>query len=384
MDLTTTYAGIKLEHPIMAASSGATRDVAHAIQCQEAGYSAVVLKSVQEEVIMRYNPFPRFAVLRRGIPDYSSTTFYSYEQAYEGGIEEYAETILKAKKEVSIPIIASINCINPNSWGDYAVICEQAGADAIELVPSCPTGKLVREMNDQNSIVLEATRLCKSKVKIPVVPKISSQLANMINTAISLDEEGANGITIFNRATGLEIDIDTMAPILHGGFAGHGGPWALTAVLRWIADISPLIKAEISATNGIASWEDVIRCLLAGASSVQICALMYIKGFDYVQQMRKGLAQYLEQKHLAGITPLKGVAAKKLKSIDELDRSHRYYAAVMSDKCIRCAKCAKVCIYGALSYEQARGPAIDKELCDGCGLCASICGKREAIKMQIK
>lgn len=381
MDLSATYAGIRLEHPIMAASSGATWDDDHAVQCEDAGYSAVVLKSVQEEVLMRHNPFPRFAVLERGIPGYSSTTFYSYEQAYMGGIDEYAETVRRCKARVSIPVIASINCLTPELWGDYALACEQAGADALEIVPSCPTGMLIREANDHHAIVLAATKLCKAKVKIPVVPKISSQVSNMIHTAACLDEAGAEGITIYNRQTGLEIDIESMAPILHGGFAGHGGPWALTSVLRWIADIAPLVKAEISATNGVASWEDVVRCVLAGASSVQICALMYLKGFDYVRVMLKGLEGYLERKALPSLASIKGEAAKRMKRMDQYDRVTRYRAVVARENCVRCAKCSKVCIYGAISYDQARGPTIDPESCDGCGLCASVCGRRAAIAM---
>ena len=380
MDLSTTYAGIHISHPLIAASSGATRDVFHVAKCEEAGYAAVILKSVQEEVLMRHNPFPRFKVLELGIPGYSATTFYCYEQAYEGDIEDYAETLYQSKRLVSFPVIASINCIMPDRWGDYAVACEQAGADAIEIVPSCPTGLLIREVNDNHAISLAALRLCKSKVKIPVIPKMTSQVANMIYTAKCLDDLGADGLTIFNRPTGLEIDIDTMAPILHGGFAGHGGPWALNAVLRWIIEIAPLVRCDISATNGVSCWQDAVKCILAGASSVQVCTLMYLKGFEYVQEMIAHIKTYLEEKQVGKLLDLRGVAAKHLLRMDQFDRIHRYVAGVVPGKCTKCRKCAKVCIYEAINYTES-GPIIISDKCDGCGLCVSICSRQHAIEI---
>lgn len=380
MDLSTSYAGIPLAHPFIAASTGATRNDELAARCEEAGYSAVVLKSVQEEMLMRHNPFPRFRVLHLGIPGYSATTFYSYEQAYEGGIDEYAETVRKAKKRTTIPIIASINCITPERWGEYAVACEQAGADALEIVPSCPTGQLIREGSDNHSLSVAALRLCKSLVTIPVIPKMSSQVANMIITARCLDEAGADGLTIFNRPTGLEIDIESMAPILHGGFAGHGGPWALTAVLRWIVDIAPLVKAEISATNGISCWQDGIKCLLAGARSVQIGTLMYLEGFNCVQVLVRDLNDYLERKKIDRASDLVGIAARRLLRMNQYDRRQRYFAVTVSERCVSCGKCRDVCIYDAIEYSDS-GPSIDARKCDGCGLCVSVCGNRRAIEI---
>lgn len=375
MSMNTTYAGIELKHPILAASTGATMDSEHAVKCEESGYSGVVLKSVQEEVLMRYNPFPRFAILRNGISGYSSTTFYSYEQAYYGGIEEYAESVYRSKRRVSIPVIASINCINPNTWGEYAIACEQAGADAVEIVPSCPSGLLIRDpSNDNHSIAVEALKLCKRLVKIPVVVKMTSQVSNPIYTAICLDEFGADGLTMLNRNTGIDIDTDTMAPILHGGYAGHGGPWAINFILRWIIATYPQVKATISATGGITKGNDVIKCLLAGASSVQVGTVMYLKGYDYVRTMLKEIKDYMEKKEIRQLKDIIGVAGKNMLTMEEYDRVTRYYALSDLSVCKGCGLCKNVCIYDAIDYT-TDGPVIDRDKCDGCGLCSSICTK---------
>nr|MBC7243949.1 4Fe-4S binding protein [Chloroflexota bacterium] len=381
MDKKVFYAGIKLEHPIIAASAGTTRGVEQAVKCEDNGYSAVVLKSVQEEALMRYNPFPRFAVLRSGIKGYESTTFYSYEQAYQGDLEDYAETVQRTKQRVSIPVIASINCINPESWAEYALVCEQAGADAIEIVPSCPTGLLIRDpSNDIHSITLAALQACKQKVKIPIVPKMSGQLSNPLYTAYCLDQAGADGLTIMNRSTGIEIDIDAQKPILFGGLAGHGGSWAIYTILRWVIVIYPRVQAPISATGGVMTGGDVIKCLLAGANTVQIATVVYLKGYAWVQKMLAEINAYMECKGIESLADIIGVASKNMLSMEQYDRETRYFAYCERDICVACGQCENVCIYDAITLMDKK-PVIGREKCDGCGLCASVC-RVGAIKLQ--
>jgi len=373
MTMKTHYAGIELEHPIIAASAGTTMDAKEAVKCEDAGFSAVVLKSVQEEVIMRYNPFPRFKVIRSGMPGYESCTFYSYEQAYHGGIDEYAETVRKSKERTRIPIIASINCITPETWAPYAVACEQAGADAIEIVPSCPSGLLVRDpSNDIHSIAIQALKDCKAAVKVPVIPKMTGQVANVLHTAMCLDQAGADGLTMINRQTGIDIDVDAMRPILHGGAAGHGGSWALNSVLRWIIVTYPQVKAVISATGGVMTGEDVVKCILCGAQTAQIAAAVYLKGYEYVQVMLDQIRKYMERHELENLMDIHGVAAKNFLTMEQYDRVTRYVSQCDPEKCTGCKRCEKVCIYDAISFKDGKC-SIDPNKCDGCGLCPSVC-----------
>jgi len=383
MDKSVSYAGIKLAHPIIAASAGTTRDAEQAVKCEDSGYSALVLKSVQEEVLMRYNPFPRFAVLRSGIKGYESTTFYSYEQAYYGDLDNYADTVRCSKERVSIPVIASINCINPESWPHYAAVCEQAGADAVEIVPSCPTGLLIRDpSNDNHSIAVAALKVCKEKVRIPVIPKMSGQISNPLYTALCLADAGADGLTMINRSTGIEIDIETQSPILFGGFAGHGGSWALNAVLRWIIVTYPRVKVPISATGGVMTGADTIKCLLVGANTVQIAAVMYLKGYNWVQTMLAEIDAYMERKGIETLAGIIGVAGKNMLTMEQYDRKTRYFASCDREVCVACGRCENVCIYDAIQLVDKK-PHIDREKCDGCGLCPSVC-RVDAITMHVK
>lgn len=377
--LATQYAGLQLKNPVVAASAGTTKDAEHAKRAEDAGCSAVVLKSIQEELVNRYNPFPRFAVIRNGIPGYSSTTFYSYEQAYEKGIDEYAETVRETKAALSIPVVASLNCVKPESWREYAAIVEQAGADAIEVVPSCPVGLFLRDALDFNAAAAVALKEALSGTKLPVVVKLTIQLGNPLATALEMEKLGASGLTMFNRSTGLQIDLDEMKPVLHGGVAGHGGPWVTQMNMRWIAETSKHLKIPVSATGGASRWEDIARYLLAGAANVQVGSAIYIKGYGVVGKIIEELSAYLAEKK-TDAAGLIGKAARRMVQLKDVDRSTKLVAKVDQAACVQCGRCKDICIYDAIAYGEGK-PAIDPAKCDGCGLCPDICDARHAIGM---
>lgn len=374
IDLSVEFAGLKLKNPLIAASAGTTKDAVHCKKAADAGYSAVILKSIQEELVNRYNPFPRMSVIRNGIPGYQATTFMTYEQAFEGEIQDYCDEIKRTKDIVDVPVIASLNCANEETWAKYAVECEAAGADAIEVVPSCPVGAFVRDAVEFYPIASKALKDVKNAVKIPVGLKMTQQMSNPIICARDLENDGADWITMFNRSSGFQIDIDTMEPIMHKGFCGHGGPWVVQSVMRWIAASYPHVQLPISATGGVTNYEDVVRYMLSGASNVQIATLIYMKGYDTAKVILEELEKYLEDHKIERVRDLIGVAANKVLPLSEADRSHRYYAEVNYEKCVGCKKCFPVCIYGAIASE-GKKPVIDASICDGCGLCSQVCNR---------
>lgn len=380
-DLKIKFAGLKMKNPVIAASAGTTKDALHCLEAEKAGCGAVILKSIQEEQVNRYNPFPRMALVRNGIPGYQSVSFMTYEQAFEGDINAYCDEIKKTKDLVSIPVIASLNCVKEESWAEYAVKCEEAGADALEIVPSCPVGEVVRNGAEFYPIAGQAVRSVKKVVGIPVGLKMSQQMSNPILCAMDLERDGADWLTMFNRSSGFQIDIETMEPIMHKGFCGHGGPWVMQSVMRWIAAAYPHIGCPISATGGITNYEDVVRYLLSGAQSVQIATLIYLKGYDAVRIILEELQKYMEKHQIMKIGELTGKAAEKVLPLSEADRSRQYYAYLEEEKCIGCRKCFPVCIYGAITND-GRKPHINKNICDGCGLCSQVCNR--AITMKIK
>jgi len=379
--LVTHFMGMELKNPLIAASAGTTKDALHCKRAQDAGFSAVILKSIQEEMVNRYNPFPRMSVIRSGVPGYQSTTFMTYEQAFEGDIEDYCSEIKRAKDLLDIPVIASLNCAGEDTWAWYAGKCEEAGADGIEVVPSCPVGAFVREAVEFYPVAGNALREVRKAVGIPVGLKMTQQMSNPIVCAMDLERDGADWLTMFNRSSGLQIDIETMEPVMHKGFCGHGGPWVMQSVMRWIAACYPHISCPISATGGVTNYEDVVRYLLAGAGNVQIATLVYLKGYDSIRAILEQLEAYMERQGVAALEDIVGVAAKKVLPLEKADRSKRYYADIDYEKCVGCKKCYPVCIYDAIDGGSER-PVIRQEKCDGCGLCAQVCNR--AITMRVR
>ena len=124
MDLSTKYLGLSLKNPIIVASCGLTKTVEQIKQCEQAGAGAVVMKSLLEEQIRE---------LEADIEDDMGmhSEVMGYLQADIGmryGSDSYTDTIEQAKKEVSIPVIASVNCYTSKWWANYAKQLEEAGA----------------------------------------------------------------------------------------------------------------------------------------------------------------------------------------------------------------------------------------------------------------
>jgi len=373
ISLDVNYAGIRLKNPLIVSSAGIV-GYAHQIKkAEDYGAGAVVMKSFFEEEICREAPTPRFKILKRGYNGNSSSTLYSYEQASELGPEEYAEELSKAKSLVKIPIFASLNCVTPDIWNRMSHLVEEAGADGIELNVSCPHGVHIMEgraLKDEIKKALEATQ----EVRIPRIVKLSPQTSDPMIEANVVEENNGSGIVMFNRFTGLDIDLEKEAPILHGGYAGHGGAWAIYYVLRWISTVYPHLHIPIAASGGVTDGKDAIKCILAGATTVQICTVVILKGYEVIQKINKEIFEFLDEKGYQSLDEIRGKVTGKILSYKEVDRRRLYMAYIDQEKCNQCNICYKACYSGAI--EKRDGRIYVNPNCVGCGLCAELCPRR--------
>lgn len=377
-DLHTKYVGLDLRSPIIAASAGITETVERMKKAEDAGAGAVVMKTLFEKEVTRVSPTPRFKVIRHNLGMNKTFSLYSYEQASPWGPERYGDEIVKANKELSIPVIASINCVTDEGWVNYARKIEEAGADALELNVSCPHSSITFSGDDVEKRILATVKLVRENVSLPVIPKLSPQLTTPLHMVKNLEKIGVNGVVLFNRLTGLEIDIEKEGPIMHGGYAGHGGPWAIQYALRWISEISHHVKIDISGSGGVGSGEDVVKYILSGAATVQVCTAIIMRGYEVITQFNKELEEFMTHKGYSRIEDFKGKVTKKILGTEEIDRVHRVKACIDKDRCSGCSLCYKVCIYSAVKPEEGKYRIL--EICDGCGLCVEVCPKG-AIRM---
>jgi len=336
VNLNTKYVGLDLETPIIVGAAGITETVERMRRAQENGAGAVVMKSLFESEISRTSPTPRFKIIRHDMGSYKTFTLFSYEQASVWGPDRYAEEVANAKAKLKIKIIASINCLTEEGWVSYARKMEEAGADALEVNISCPHASITFFGKEIEGEILKTVRLVREAVSIPIIPKLSPQLTSPLSLVRALKDIGANGVTIFNRATGLDIDIEKEQPILHRGYAGHGGPWAIMYPLRWISAIAPQVDIDISASGGVSCADDVIKYLLAGATTVQVCTAVYMHGYEIVRELVRGLQQFMEARGYQRIEDFRGKICDRILSTDQIDRRHLMVAQVNKKKVAPC------------------------------------------------
>ena len=343
VNLDTVYVRLKLKSPIIAGSAGITETVEKMKKARDNGAGAVVMKSLFEEEISRTSPTPRFKLIRHSMGAKNTFSLYSYEQASKWGPERYAEEIAKAKKELEIPIIASINCITEKGWVSYAKMMQKAGADALEINLSCPHGSITFRGEEVEEKMLNTAKLVRESVSLPVIAKLSPQLTSPLQMVKKIESLGINGVTVFNRLTGIEIDINDERPVMHQGYGGHGGPWAIQYPLRWISEISPQVKIDISGSGGVSTAEDVIKYLLAGATTVQMATAIVLNGHRIIKEINNGLNDYMDKKGYARIEDFRGRVCSRIKGTYEIKRAH-YLKAQINDKLI--SSCQAACPAG--------------------------------------
>ena len=303
-DLSTTFMGLNLRNPIIAASSGLTKSVDKIIDCANSGVGAVVMKSLFEEVLAQAD---------FGIGDSASfhTEAYDYmrsERELQYGPRHYLDIISNAKHKVDIPIIASINCVSAKYWPQYAKQIEDAGADALELNVFKTATNIQEDGRAVENMYYEIIENVKKQVSIPVALKIGIYFSALPHFASQLARKGADALVLFNRFTEPDIDINKISITTTFSFSNS---FDLYKPLRWTALLAGEIGCDIAGTTGVKSGKDVIKLLLAGASAVQIASLLYQKGINQVEEVLKELAGWMAAKNFDSIDDFKGTLSFK-------------------------------------------------------------------------
>ena len=341
VDLRTRFAGLDLVSPIIVASSGLTETVELMRRAQEHGAGAVVMKSYFQHEVCRINPAPCFYMIRHNLERDKTFTFFSFEQASRWDIDRYCEEIARAQRELSIAIIASINCLTDEGWIEAARKVEAAGADALELNVSCPHGSITFRGEDVENKIIHTLKTVRAAVKMPLIAKLSGMLTAPGFIAHQAEQIGYQGVTMFNRFTALDIDLDAERPIMHGGYAGHGGPWAIQYPLRWISQLAPQLKIDLSATSGVANGHDVAKYILVGAKTVQVCTAIMLNGFELLDQMHRELVEFMESKGYERPEDFRGVVCRRILKVEEVNRAHDKVAQIDPRRAV--APCHHAC-----------------------------------------
>ena len=299
MNLETSYLGLNLRNPLIVSSSGLTDSLDKIKSAEDYGAGAVVLKSIFEEQI-NYQA----GVLSDG-SDYPEASDYISYYTKTHSLDNYLKLIRSAKEAVDIPVIPSINCVTADDWINFARNIESTGADALEVnMFFMPLDKNINPV-DAEKLYFNLVEKLRNTLKIPFAIKLGQRFTNLFYLIDQLYNRGVNGVVLFNRFFEPDIDINTMNIIPASVFST---PEDKRNVLRWIAMSSAINdKISISASTGVHDGNDVIKYLLAGADTVQICSVLYREGHKYLEKVIGSVKSWMESNSYDNIHKFRGL-----------------------------------------------------------------------------
>jgi dihydroorotate dehydrogenase (fumarate) len=325
-NLNTSYLGLKLKNPIIVSSSGLTNSIEKIKKLVDAGAGAIVLKSLFEEQI---NHEINHQISKGEGYDYPEAMDYITGYTKDNSVGEYLKLISDAKEAFDIPIIASINCFSSNEWIEFAKKIEYAGADAVELnVHVVNTDKNI-DASVIEGLYYAIAENIKNSISIPFAIKLGDNFANLVGVVNRLSVLGSKGVVLFNRFYEPDIDINKLELTSASVFST---PADIRKTLRWVAIVSDKVdQVDISASTGNHDGEAVIKQLLAGASTVQVCSAIYKNGPKVISEMLNELAYWMEEKNYKKINDFRGLMSyKKIKDPAVYERAQfmKYFSSM--------------------------------------------------------
>lgn len=302
-ELRTSYLGLSLGNPIVAAASPLTGDLDTLRRLEQTGIAAAVLPSLFEEQISHDEQRIHALYEYQAFSSAESLSYFPKLKDYNVGPRDYLRLLEAAKKSVSIPVIGSLNGSSPGGWARYAKLIEEAGADAIELniyfIPTDP------EMTsaDVEERYLDLVAAVGDAVAIPVAVKIGAHFSNLANFVPRLGNAGADGVVLFNRFLEPDIDLHSLQITPQLVLSNRH---ELRLPLRWIAILRDQTAMSLAATSGIHYSEDIVKLLLVGADVCMLASTLLKHGVDYVGELLPQVQDWLDVNGYKSVEQLRG------------------------------------------------------------------------------
>ena len=383
--LKTDMCGVAMENPFLLSSSVVASTYDMCARAFEAGWGGAAFKTISTLDIHEVSP--RFSAIKGA--DGSIIGFKNVEQLSDHSVAENMSIFRRLKKDYPRKfILASIMGQDEQEWGELARLCQENGADAVELNFSCPNMKesgLGSDIGQVPDLVERFTAAAKKNVNIPVLSKLTPNVADMSPAAEAARRGGADGIAAINTIKSImQVNPHTYvtAPAVRDKSAvgGYSGNAVKPIALRFITEIAqnPTLKGmHISGMGGIETPKDALEIFLLGADTVQVTTAVMQYGYRIIDELKTGLNYYLREK---GLTSVKQIVGRALSSVDgttdKLERDTVIFPKFNRDTCVGCGRCFISCAdggHGAITLNDNRMPMLNGKKCVGCHLCVLVC-----------
>ena len=392
-DLGVTIAGIRSPNPFWLASAPPTNSGDQVQRAFDAGWGGAVWKTLGtpiQNVSSRFGGYTIGGVRGAGFNNIELIT----DRPLESNLKEIAETKRKWPRHA---MVVSLMVETRDEWREIIKRSIDAGADGIELNFGCPHGMCERGMGSavgQEPTVNERiTAWAVEFSTVPVLVKLTPNVANILPHGMAAKRGGAHGVSLINTIKSIiGVDIDRFVPeprvagrSTNGGYCGAA---VKPIALHMVAELARHREfgLPISGIGGVRNWRDAVEFLLLGASGVQVCTEVMLRGFRVVDDLRDGLEEYMRTHGFNRVDEMVGKAVPNFVEWGDLDLNHETVAKIDASKCIGCQLCVAACRDGAHQcihpQEGTRVPRVDEAECVGCNLCAIVCPAEGCITME--
>jgi dihydroorotate dehydrogenase (fumarate) len=313
VDLSTSYLGMELAHPIVPSASPLTGDIDRILALAEAGAPAVVLASLFEEQI------EHDLVAMSGEADPGAGAFSEAPSgylppvdAYNTGTGAYLDLIRRAKDEAGIPVIASLNGVSLGGWTNYARDIAAAGVDALELNIYRVSAGIEETSEAVETDYLRLVEAVRGSIDIPLAVKVGPYFTAMASMARRFADAGADGLVLFNRFYQPDIDLDSLSVVPNLVLSTSA---ELRLILRWTAIIHGRVDIDLAATTGIHQPDDAVKSLLAGATVIMMASALLRHGPGHLGVVRDGLGGWLAANDYSSVSQARGSLSQE--SVDD-------------------------------------------------------------------
>jgi len=303
MNLSTSYLGLTLPHPLMPGASPMVEDLGTVKRLEDAGAAAIVMHSLFEEQLVAEQMATVGHADKHSDAFPEALSFFPKPKEYRLGPDEYLDQIRRIKDAVNVPVIASLNGVSLGGWMEHARLIEEAGADGIELNVYSVGTDPSRCGGEVEERIVDMVVTLRRFVRIPVAVKLSPFYTSLTHFAAELDRAGASGLVLFNRFYQPDIDVEKLevARSLRLSTSAE-----LLLRLRWLALLSGRVRPSLAASGGVHTPLDVIKAVMTGAHAVQVVSALLQNGPSHLETLRKGVAEWLEKHEYESLEQAQG------------------------------------------------------------------------------
>ena len=370
------FCGIRCENPFFLASSAVCTNYEMVARAFDAGWAGVFYKTICMQEIKEVSP--RFDAVGKPF-----IGFRNMEQLSENPVDVDFDILSRLKKNYpSKIVVASIMGQSEEDWIELAKMAENAGCDAVELNFSCPQMResgMGSDVGQDPELVTFFTAYVKRSVKIPVIPKMTPNIAHIAQPAMGAYFAGADAISAINTIKSVTLGEGSEVSGCQTG-SGYSGkavkPIALRHILAMVKN--PMMKnIQYSGIGGIETWRDALEFIQLGCRNVQVCTAVMQYGYRIIDDLIVGLQNHMAERGVSNLADLVGERLPQFYLPSDLDRTTVVYPKFDRSKCIGCGRCAISCADGghqAISFDlETRQPRLIGTKCVGCHLCRLVC-----------